>query len=110
VTEGLAGVPGLDDYCHVVAWLIKTGGIDPLVIGRACSSNPASFFRLSDRGTIEVGKRGDLTIVDTRAPEKVTAESLWTKCGWSPYEGFEFPGRARWTIRGGELLMDNFEM
>jgi dihydroorotase len=110
VTEGLAGVPGLDDYSHVVTWLIKTRGIDPVTLGRACSSTPAYFFELEDRGIIASGKRGDLSIVDLRTPQRVTPDSLKTKCGWSPYEGFEFPGGCRWTICGGKVLLDDFEV
>jgi dihydroorotase len=64
---------------------------------------------LGDRGQIAVGKRADLSILDIRSPEVVKAEDIRSKCGWSPYEGIEFPGRARWTIRGGEPLLDDYE-
>jgi dihydroorotase len=110
VEEGLAGVPGLDDYGHVVSWLLKSMGVSPVTIGRVCSSNPAGYFRLSDRGVITPGKRADLTVIDLLTPERVTAERLQTKCGWSPYEGLLFPGRARWTICGGRILVDDSEI
>ncbi|MDA4126704.1 MAG: dihydroorotase [Thaumarchaeota archaeon] len=107
---GLSGVPGLDDYGHVVSWLAAEQNVDPLVIARLTSSNPARFAKLGDRGEISVGKRADITIVDLHSPEKVRSDSVRSKCGWSPYEGKEFPGRVRWTIRGGEPLMDDFEL
>jgi dihydroorotase len=110
VTEGLAGVPGLDDYGHIVSWLIKSRGVDPLVIGKICASAPAGFFGLTDRGVIAKGRRGDLTILDLKSPEKVTSESLMTKCAWSPYEGVEFPGRVRFTVFGGKILLDDTVM
>lgn len=108
--DGAAGVPGLDDYSHVVSWLIRDQQIDPLTIAKVASWNPSRHLRLSDRGEIAVGKRADFTVLDMHSPERVTSEGLQTKCGWSPYEGREFQGRARWTISAGEPLMDDSEI
>ena len=69
--------------------------------------NPASFIGLGDRGQIEVGKRADVSILDIWSPEVVRAEDVRSKCSWSPYEGLEFPGKTRWTIRGGEPFLDD---
>lgn len=108
--EGAAGVPGLDDYGHVVSWLVKDQGVDPLTIARVASRNPSKHLGLADRGEIAVGKRADFTIMDMHSPERVISADLRTKCGWSPYEGREFKGRARWTIVAGEPVMDDFEI
>jgi dihydroorotase len=109
-SQGLSGIPGLDDYGHVVSWLTRDQGVDPTVVATVTSSNPAKFAGLGDRGEISVGKRADFTILDLRSPEKVTAEGVRSKCGWSPYEGKEFPGRVRWTIGGGDVLLDDYEL
>jgi dihydroorotase len=107
---GLSGVPGLDDYAHVVSWLMREQNVDPMVIAKVASSNPAKFANLSDRGEISVGKRADLTILDLHSPESVSSDSVRSKCGWSAYEGKKFPGKARWTIRGGEPMLDDYEL
>ncbi len=109
LSDGLSGVPGLDDYGHIVSWLIRKGEVDPTVVARVACSNPASFIGLKDRGQIKVGERADFSILDISSPEVVRAEDVRSKCGWSPYEGIEFPGRTRWTIRGGEPLLDDCE-
>ena len=109
VSGGLSGVPGLDDFAHVVAWLIKSQGVDPATIAKVASGAPASYLGLGDRGRIAPGLRADLTVLDLRSPEVVSNDALQTKCGWSPYEGAEFPGRARWVFLDGEPLMDDFE-
>jgi dihydroorotase len=106
---GLAGVPGLDDYSHVVSWLITRQGFDPVQVSRVASANPARHLGLADRGEIIPGKRGDLTVIDLHSPERVRNDDVESKCGWSPYEGEEFPGRARWVVAGGVVLLDDFE-
>lgn len=109
LTQGLAGVPGLDDFAHVVAWLIRNQGVDPVRIAEAASSNPAKHLGLGDRGVIAPGLRADFAVLDLRSPEVVKNDDVKSKCGWSPYEGKEFPGRVRWVARGGDLLVDDFE-
>ncbi len=109
LSQGLAGVPGLDDYGHLVSWLIRSQGVDPVVIARVACSNPAGFVGLGDRGEVAVGMRADLTVLDLHSPEKVRRGDVRSKCGWSPYEGKEFPGRVRWTLRDGEVLLDEYE-
>jgi dihydroorotase (multifunctional complex type) len=108
LSDGLSGVPGLDDYGHMVSWLMMKEDIPPTVIARVACSNPATFLGLRDRGFIDVGKRADFSILDIRSPEVVQAENVRSKCGWSPYEGKEFPGRLKWTIRGGEPLLADY--
>jgi len=110
LSEGLSGVPGLDDYGHIVSWLLTKQEVEPTRILSVACSNPASFMGLNDRGSIEVGKRADLSILDIRSPETVRSASVRSKCGWSPYEGKVFPGRVMWTIREGESLLAEYEL
>ena len=105
-----SGVPGLDNYGNMVAWLLNENGFGPRRIASVASGNQSRFFGLNDRGQIAVGKRGDLAVLDARLKEVVKAEALMTKCGWSPYEGEEFSGRVRWTIRGGDVLLDDCQI
>lgn len=107
---GLAGVPGLDDYGHIVSWLMRGQQVDPLTIAKVASLNPAKHLGLVDRGEVAVGKRADITVLDIHSPEKAKGEDVLSKCGWTPYEGREFPGRVRWTIGRGEVLLDDYEV
>lgn len=102
-----SGTTGLDNYANLVSWLIKKQGITPMHVARLTSGNQARFFGLMDRGAIAKGKRADIVVLDMKSPEKVKRESLRTKCGWSPYVGLEFPGRARWTIKNGNLVQED---
>jgi len=108
--QGLSGVPGLDDYGHMVSWLMKRQGFEPRRVAQVASGGPASYLGLSDRGEISVGKRADLAILDLSSSERVDPDNLQTKCGWSPYEGVEFPGRIRWTFVAGEPVVEDYEV
>ena len=99
-----AGVPNLDTYGNFVAWLILRCGVSPKLISRVCSSNPARFLGLTDRGRVEVGKRANLTVLDLQKSVKIRSDDLQTKCGWSPFEGYEFPGAVKHTIFNGVVL------
>ena len=105
-----SGVPGLDNYGNIVAWLITDQGIPPSRIAEVTSGNQARFFGLKDRGELAKGKRADITILDPRLKERITRDSLYTKCHWSPYEEVEFSGRARWTIRDGRVVQDDCQL
>jgi len=108
ISEAPAGVPNLDTYGNFVAWLIVRCDAHPKLISRVCSYNPAMFLQLSDRGRIEVGKRANLTILDLQEQVKVSSEHLYTKCGWSPFEGYEFPGAVKHTVFNGIVVSDLF--
>jgi dihydroorotase len=101
-----AGVPNLDTYGNVVSWLIVCCDVHPTVIARVCSYNPSIFLGLNDRGRIEVGKRANLTILDLQKRVKISSERLYTNCGWSPFEGYEFTGAVMHTIFNGILVSE----
>jgi len=52
---------------------------------------------------IELGYVGSLTILDLKKPFAVTRESVKTKCGWSPFEGYTLPGSVRYTVLRGKI-------
>ncbi|MHC1623591.1 MAG: dihydroorotase [Candidatus Methanospirareceae archaeon] len=106
ILEAPAGVPNLDTYGNFVTWLIVRCDVHPTLIARVCAYNPALFLGLSDRGRIEVGKRANLTILDTQKRVKISNEYLYTKCAWSPFAGYEFPGTVRHTIFNGTVVTE----
>ena len=110
ILDAPAGVPNLDTYGNFVAWLIVRCDIHPTLIARVCAYNPALFLGLNDRGRIEVGRRANLTILDLQQRVKISSEHLYTKCGWSPFEGYEFPGTVRHTICNGVVVTEYDEV
>ena len=69
--------------------------------------NPAILFQIENRGFIKEGYFADLILVDPHNPWTVTAENLYYKCGWSPFEGTTFKSRITHTILNGTLVYHN---
>ena len=103
-------MPHLDTYGAFTTWLMAEHGYTPQDIARVCAANPAAFVREFlpsgfglGYGVIAPGYVGSLTILDMNTPYTVTRESVRSKCGWSPFEGFTFPGSVRATVLRGKV-------
>ena len=72
--------------------------------------NPAKIFKIEKRGFIKVGYYADLAIVNTGLPWNVKKENILYKCGWSPFEGFNFKSRITHTFVNGQLVYQNFKV
>ncbi|MDE1162993.1 MAG: amidohydrolase family protein [Acidobacteriaceae bacterium] len=109
--KGASGVPHLDTLAPFATWLMAEHGFTPELICKYFSANPARFVReflpkeLGEGfGAIAAGYAGSLTVLDMQTPYTVTRESVKTKCAWSPFEGFTFPGSVRATILRGKVF------
>lgn len=108
--KGISGVPHLDTYGAFAAWLMTEHHFTAEQIARVCAYNPGRFVREflpadcgEGFGVIAPGYMGSLTVLDTQTPWTVRREHVKTKCAWSPFEGFTFPGRVRATVIRGTV-------
>lgn len=114
--RGVSGQPHLDTYGAFATWLIRDQGFSPERIAAICSSHPGAFvnpFRVQRIGAdgapmppcgrLLPGYVGSLTVLNLDRPTTIRRESLKTKCGWSPFEGFTFPGSVEAVIIGGKV-------
>ena len=77
-------------------------GLERLV--EMCSANPARIFRLAGRGTLKPGSMADVTIIDPQAQWTYRGVDSRSKSRNSPFEGWQFTGRAVTTIVGGKIV------
>ena len=101
-----SGLTGLDTYGNFVLWLLLKQKIPAETIARITSYNAARYFGISDMGRIKEGFKGSLTVLDTKGTTTISKENLKTKCGWSPFEGFTFPGKIAATIVNGRIYFN----
>lgn len=83
--------------------LIHKGVIDLARLVELCSTNPARIFRLRDRGTLKPGSIADITIIDPALKWRYSSSESRSKSRNTPFDGWEFTGRAVATIVGGEI-------
>lgn len=107
---GASGVPLLDTYGAFAAWLMREHNFLAQDIARVCAYNPGRFVHefLPDGfgegyGLIAPGYVGSLTILDLTRPYEVRRETVRTKAGWSPFEGYTLPGSVRYTVLRGRV-------
>jgi dihydroorotase len=72
------------------------------------SINPAKIFGLTDRGRIEEGLIGDITIIDPRKDWTVDPSVFFTKAKWSPFDGMRLTGKAKTVIKNGKVVYDDY--
>ncbi|WP_445453678.1 dihydroorotase [Flavobacterium sp. 25HG05S-40] len=79
------------------------------IVEKMCH-NPAKIFKIEKRGFIKEGFYADLAIVNPTSPWNVKKENILAKCGWSPFEGYNFKSRITHTFVNGNLVYQNFKV
>ena len=69
--------------------------------------NPAKLFDIKDRGYIKKGYFADIVLINSNKKTHITKESLFSKCGWSPFEGETFDNEIVATYLNGEKVYQN---
>lgn len=76
------------------------------IVEKMCH-NPAKIFKIEKRGFIKEGYFADIAIVNAYLPWNVKKENILYKCGWSPFEGYNFKSRVTHTFVNGKLVYAN---
>jgi dihydroorotase len=81
--------------------------IEPGIIGwpqliQMMTAGPAKIIGI-DKGTLSVGKQGDVTIFDPAAQYTVDPNNFRSKSRNRPYNGWKLKGKVEYTIVGGEI-------
>ena len=108
--EAPSGIPSIQHSLQMMLEAVygdsesSTRGDEELLtmIVRKMCHNPATLFGIKGRGFLRKGYKADLVMVRTGVEERVTKESLLSKCGWSPLEEQTFHTRIeRVYVNGG---------
>ena len=107
VCDAPSGVPGVETLYPLMLALAFDGELELSHVVELVAEEPARIFGFEDKGAIREGKDADLVFVDETF-EEVRAERLHSKCGWTPYEGFDavFPNKV---LRRGEVVYERDE-
>ena len=66
--------------------------------------NPVRIFGIKNKGYIKEGYDADLTIVDMNMKKVIKNDWIASKCGWTPFDGYEVKGFPLGTIVNGKAI------
>jgi dihydroorotase len=83
-----SGVPGVETALPLILGAVKKGLLSFERAVNILIESPAERF-YPQKGSIEVGKDGDLIIIDMRDVRKIKGDELHSRAGWTPFEGMD---------------------
>jgi len=105
-----SGMPGVETSLPLMLTEAMKGRCRISDIARWMSRGPAIAYNIPDKGAIALGYDADLVLVDLDNYRPVLREELLTKCGWSPFEGWQLTGWPAVTIVGGEIVYNRGQL
>ena len=105
-----SGMPGVETSLPLMLTAAAQGRCTVAQVVNWMSTAVASAYSIPNKGAIAPGYDADLVLVDLNSHKKVQKEQLATKCGWSPFEGWNLTGWPVTTIVGGEIAYHQGEL
>ena len=100
-----SGMPGVQTLIPVMLNHVNDGKLTLEQLINSVCENPVKIFGIKNKGFIKEGFDADFTIVDMNKKILIKNEDIESKCGWSPFDGYEFKGAPVSTIVGGRIKM-----
>jgi dihydroorotase len=101
-----SGMPGVETSLPLMLTQAMQGRCSVAQVSNWMSSAVAKGYKIPNKGAIALGYDADLVLVDLNTYRPVLREELQTKCGWSPFEGWNLTGWPIVTIVGGQVVYD----
>jgi allantoinase len=108
IRDAWSGVDGIQMILRVLlSEGINRGRLSYARLLRVASRNPAQIFGFyPKKGTLRIDSDADFVIIDPHREEKITADMMFSKCGWSLYEGMTMKGAPVMTFVRGIQIFD----
>lgn len=98
---GMVGIETAFSICYTE--LVKKNGISVNKLSELMSRNPAKILGMN-KGSITIGKDGDLVLVDLNKEIVIDKEKFDSKGKNTPFHGRKYFGEVVMTIKGGKLI------
>ena len=102
-----SGMPGVETSLPLMLTAAMEGRCTVAQVANWMSTAVAKGYGIANKGAIAPGYDADLVLVDLKTYRPVVREELLTKCGWSPFEGWNLTGWPVTTIVGGQIVYEN---
>lgn len=105
-----SGMPGVETSLPLILTQAIQGRCTIAQVAHWMSRAVARAYGISQKGAIAPGYDADLVLVDLETYRPVLRQELLTKCGWSPFEGWNLTGWPVTTIVGGQVVYDQGQL
>lgn len=102
--KAASGMPMIQFSLVTMLELVDEGVLTIQRLVELMCHNPARLFGVQQRGFLRKGYRADITIVRPKCSWTVTADTILSKCGWSPMEGHQYKWRVERTLCNGQTV------
>lgn len=100
-SPGMVGLETAFSICYTT--LVKENGLSLNKLSEIMSKNPSEILGMN-KGTLGIGRDGDLVLVDLDKKVKIDSESFASKGHNTPFNGMEYYGEVQMTIKGGKIV------
>ena len=97
------GFPGLETILPLLLTAVDVKRLTLNVLIEKMYTNPKKIFNLPDQPETWVE-------VDENAVYEIKAEEQFTRCGWTPFEGWKVKGKIRKVVLRGKTVFENGEI
>ena len=105
-----SGMPGVQTLVPLMLTHVANGRLSLERFIDLTSGGAQRVFGTANKGRMAVSYDADLTIVDLKAKKTITHDQQATRCGWTPFDGFETTGWPVATIVRGRVVMKDGEL
>lgn len=105
-----SGMTGVQTLVPVMLTHVAEGRLSLARFVDLTSAGPARIFNIAGKGRIARGYDADFTVVDLKARREITDAWIASRCGWTPFAGFEAKSWAVATIIRGNIVMRDDEL
>ncbi|PQZ75873.1 MULTISPECIES: dihydroorotase [unclassified Brevundimonas] len=105
-----SGMPGVQTLVPLMLTHVANGRLSLERFIDLTSGGAQRVFGTANKGRMAVSYDADLTIVDLKAKKTITHDQQASRCGWTPFDGFETTGWPVATIVRGRVVMKDGEL
>lgn len=105
-----SGMPGVQTLVPLMLTHVAEGRLSLERFIDLTSGGAQRVFGTANKGRMAVSYDADLTIVDLKAKKTIAHDQQASRCGWTPFDGFETTGWPVATIVRGRVVMKDGEL
>ena len=103
--ESPSGMPGVQTLLPVMLTHVAQGKLSLSRLVELTSEGPARVFGIRGKGSLAIGADADFALVDLGERRVIDSKWIASRCGWTPFEGFEAHGFPVMTFVRGDCVM-----